>query len=144
MVKSSQQNPIALVTQGSPLLLTTVKLGSPTVSSGPSKSKPSKSKPKSKTRTRNKELIQIAKLLLAQAKSQDEDDASDGSASFEASTSHDSYDPQNPRCSGPICLKQSLDSIYTSASVTTLTLRKTVDIYIDSPSVNCVVMGYIY
>ncbi|THF94707.1 hypothetical protein TEA_015569 [Camellia sinensis var. sinensis] len=68
------------------------KLGSLTASSGPSKSKSSKSKPKSKTN--NDELIQIVKLLLAQAKSQDEDGASYESASFETSTSHDPYGPQ--------------------------------------------------
>ncbi|KAL7250167.1 hypothetical protein ACSBR1_012216 [Camellia fascicularis] len=89
MVRSSQENPTASITQGSSLPLTTVRLGSPAPSTEPSKSKSSKSKPKSKTN--NEELIQIAKLLLAQAKSQDEGDASDELASSEASTSHDPY-----------------------------------------------------
>ncbi|KAL7204764.1 hypothetical protein ACSBR2_017801 [Camellia fascicularis] len=98
MVKASQQNPTALLTQGSPIPLTTVRLGSLAASSGPSKTKSSKSKPKPKakpkSKTSNKELIQIAKLLLAEPKSQDEDEALDGSASSEDSTSHDTYGPQ--------------------------------------------------
>ncbi|KAL7202363.1 hypothetical protein ACSBR1_033934 [Camellia fascicularis] len=96
-------NPTASVTQESPLPLTTVRLGSLAPSTEPSKSKSSKSKLKAKpkSKTSNEELIQIAKLLLAQAKSQDEEDASDESASSEASTSHDPYvsqfqDAQDP------------------------------------------------
>ncbi|KAL7192931.1 hypothetical protein ACSBR2_024693 [Camellia fascicularis] len=92
MVKS-QQSPNAPVTQGSPLPLTTVRLGSLSTCIEPSKSKSSKAKPKPKS-TSSDELIQMAKLLMAQAKSQIEDEALDDSASFEASTSHDPYGPQ--------------------------------------------------
>ncbi|KAL7231477.1 hypothetical protein ACSBR2_009683 [Camellia fascicularis] len=93
MVKS-QQNPNASVTQGSLLPLTTVRLGSPSTSIEPSKSKSSKAKPKTKPKlTSSDELIQMAKLLMAQAKSQIDDLASDDSASSKVSTSHDPYGP---------------------------------------------------
>ncbi|KAL7239328.1 hypothetical protein ACSBR2_005271 [Camellia fascicularis] len=101
MVKS-QQNPNALVTEGSLLPLTTVRLGSPSTSIEPSKSKTSKAKPKAKPKsTSSDKLTQMAKLLMAQAKSQIEDEASDDLASSEASTSHDPYglqfqDAQDP------------------------------------------------
>ncbi|KAL7254692.1 hypothetical protein ACSBR1_008940 [Camellia fascicularis] len=94
MVKS-QQNPNASVTQGSPPALTTIRLGSPSTSIEPSKSNSSKAKPKAKRKsTSSDEFIQMAKLLMAQAKSQIEDEASDDSTSSEASTSHDPYGPQ--------------------------------------------------
>ncbi|KAL7259855.1 hypothetical protein ACSBR1_005677 [Camellia fascicularis] len=94
MVKS-QQNPNASITQGSPLPFTAVKLGSPSTSIEPSKSKSCKAKPKAKPKsTSNDELIQMAKLLMAQAKSQIEDEASNDSATPEASTSYDPYGAQ--------------------------------------------------
>ncbi|GMQ08379.1 hypothetical protein CsSME_00052123 [Camellia sinensis var. sinensis] len=94
MVKS-QQNPNASITQGSLLPLTTIKLGSPSTSIEPSKSKSSKAKPKAKPKSPSSdELIQMVKLLMAQAKSEIEDEASDDSASSEALTSHDPYGPQ--------------------------------------------------
>ncbi|KAL7198876.1 hypothetical protein ACSBR2_021214 [Camellia fascicularis] len=94
MVKS-QQNPNASVTQRSPLPLTTVRLGNPSTSIEPSKSKSSKAKHKAKPKsTSSDELIQMAKLLMAQSKSKIEDEALDDSASSEALTSHDPYGPQ--------------------------------------------------
>ncbi|THG15243.1 hypothetical protein TEA_023248 [Camellia sinensis var. sinensis] len=61
----------------------------------PNSSHPNQSPKQSPSKkTRNEELIQIVKLLFARAKSQDEDNTSDRSASSEASTSHDPYGSQ--------------------------------------------------
>ncbi|CAL5385358.1 unnamed protein product [Camellia sinensis] len=94
MVKA-QQNPTASVTQGNSI--PPVRLGSPTTSfSKPksSKSKSAQSKSKTKPKSSSDELIQIAKLLMAQAKSQIEDETSEESSSSEASTNNDPYGPQ--------------------------------------------------
>ncbi|KAL7207562.1 hypothetical protein ACSBR1_029497 [Camellia fascicularis] len=94
MVKA-QQNPTTSVTQGRPI--PPVRLGSPRTSSSKpksSKSKSAQSKPKAKPKSSSDELIQMAKLLMAQAKSQIEDETSEESSSSEASTNDDPYRPQ--------------------------------------------------
>ena len=109
MIKA-QQNPTASITQGSQL--SPVNLGSPTSSSSkPKTAKPtsdqSKSKVKSsssqattkvKSKSSKDELLQIARLLIAQAMSQSDEDGSEegsnGAHSSFGSTNHDPYGPQ--------------------------------------------------
>ncbi|KAL7261930.1 hypothetical protein ACSBR1_000346 [Camellia fascicularis] len=94
MVKA-QQNLTAPTTQGSPI--PPVRLGSPITSSSKpksSKSESAQSKPKAKIKSSSDELIQMTKLLMAQAKSQIEDETSEESSSSEASINNDPYGPK--------------------------------------------------
>ncbi|CAL5434793.1 unnamed protein product [Camellia sinensis] len=102
MVKA-QQNPTASLTQGSPTSSSSKpKSAKPKSDQTKSKvkTKPSSSqaKPKVKSKSSKDELLQMARLLIAQAKSQSDktrsEEGSNGSNSSEGSTNQDPYGPQ--------------------------------------------------